>query len=882
AAAAAVGPLPVAALLPPDIPPDQPASLAGRAPLPAPVLRAIEGALREAGVEPVRITASVGPFEAFAPVFEGAGSRAESSGGAMPPAEETGIRLLLIGLDGADWDLIDPLIRAGRLPSLARLVAGGTRASLRSYDPMISPLLWTTMATGVGPDLHGVADFQAIDPATGRRVPITSRFRKVKAIWNILSDAGKRSGFVAWWASYPAEKVVGFQVSNLAAFEVLRPRPPGTPVPAGIAYPDDYLAGIRPSLAGAADITFEEVGSVLRVGRAEFEAARAEVLRPRTADDDRENRKIAQGPVPLAIAILTGTRNYATIAADLAARRLDLTAVYFEGIDMMGHRFQHCLPPRMAICPEEDFRRFRGAVTAFYARQDDALGRVLKAAGPETTVMVVSDHGFKSGSGRPVDHLPFTTQQPVEWHDEEGVFVLAGPGARRGERLAGRVTLFDIAPTLLYLLGLPVAEEMPGRVVLGAIDPEFARAHPARTIPSYQPLGGRPEVAALDATGAAEAEQELLDSLRALGYIGGDTATGETAPAAAIAGAAGPPQAPADDTQVFYHRNLATYFLKRADYIRAAEQLRMANQRQKLPKNYQMLAEACVGLGRQDEAIAALQEGLRTIESMDPESVLWIVQLRLSSASGRSAAIDEVRRWAGRTASKPGLDDAIAGLLVEEKDTAGAAGLYRRSLGADPLRAVAAQRLYALEGRRSAAFLEPLLRRALSRDPRIDEYQNMLGAILADSGRLSQALEPFRRAADLDPDNPRFAANLAGVLARLGRWREAATAYEKAVLLSPSPGNYMKLGSVYRQLRHPGRALAAFERARALGDAGAAPILGIALARAEMDQIPEALEAVREGLGRHPGDRALQTLYDNLLRRRRSPGSAPDRSGSGR
>src|SRR2546427_11252832 len=70
-------------------------------------------------------------------------------------------------------------------------------------------------AVDVGPDVHGVADFQAIDPASGRRVPITSRFRRVKALWNILSDSGKTSAFVAWWASYPAEKGDGYQVSHL-------------------------------------------------------------------------------------------------------------------------------------------------------------------------------------------------------------------------------------------------------------------------------------------------------------------------------------------------------------------------------------------------------------------------------------------------------------------------------------------------------------------------------------------------------------------------------------------------------------------------------------------------------------------------------------------
>src|SRR2546422_9312893 len=99
---------------------------------------------------------------------------------------------------------------------LKALVESGAYGPLRSYDPMISPLLWTTMVTGVGPDIHGVADFQAIEEATGRRVPITSRFRRVKALWNILGEASRSSAFVAWGASYPAEKVGGFPGSKLS------------------------------------------------------------------------------------------------------------------------------------------------------------------------------------------------------------------------------------------------------------------------------------------------------------------------------------------------------------------------------------------------------------------------------------------------------------------------------------------------------------------------------------------------------------------------------------------------------------------------------------------------------------------------------------------
>src|SRR6185295_13283826 len=113
--------------------------------------------------------------------------------------------------------------------------------------------------------------------------------------------------------------------------------------------------------------------------------------------------------------------------------------------------------------------------------------------------------------------------------------------------------------------------------------------------------------------------------------------TGGTRPAADLPGAAAPTGA---GTQVFYHRNLATYFMKRRDYAQAAEQLRLANERQKLPKNYQLLSEAYLGMGKQDLALAALEEGLRAMESMDAESVLWMVQLSLSRPDGRAIATD--------------------------------------------------------------------------------------------------------------------------------------------------------------------------------------------------------------------------------------------------
>ena len=143
----ALEPLPASTLLAPATP----AGGTGRARLPRVAIEAIETALRSTGIDLPRLDAWVGPTRAFAPLGSEPVNQPDVADGPMPPIDPTGIRLLLIGLDGADWEIIDPLLRDGRMPHLAALIQNGARGRMRSYDPMISPLLWTTMVTGVGP-----------------------------------------------------------------------------------------------------------------------------------------------------------------------------------------------------------------------------------------------------------------------------------------------------------------------------------------------------------------------------------------------------------------------------------------------------------------------------------------------------------------------------------------------------------------------------------------------------------------------------------------------------------------------------------------------------------------------------------------------------------
>jgi Type I phosphodiesterase / nucleotide pyrophosphatase len=151
--------------------------------------------------------------------------------------------VIFIGLDGADWELLDDYMARGLMPNLAALVREGASGPLFTEHPPLSPLLWTTMMTGVSPLEHQIFDFTRFNPSSGTKEPITSDERKVPAIWNMATQAGKRVAVFGLWATYPAEPVRGLDVSD-RLFTFLYSE--GAP-PAGIVFPPGREAWARPT-----------------------------------------------------------------------------------------------------------------------------------------------------------------------------------------------------------------------------------------------------------------------------------------------------------------------------------------------------------------------------------------------------------------------------------------------------------------------------------------------------------------------------------------------------------------------------------------------------------------------------------------------------------
>src|SRR5262249_13239447 len=86
-------------------------------------------------------------------------------------------RVIVLGLDGMEPSVVDRMIDEGALPHFRTLRDRGASGLLRSSRPILSPIIWTTIATGKPPDAHGIGHFVATNPQTGKQLPVTSRMR---------------------------------------------------------------------------------------------------------------------------------------------------------------------------------------------------------------------------------------------------------------------------------------------------------------------------------------------------------------------------------------------------------------------------------------------------------------------------------------------------------------------------------------------------------------------------------------------------------------------------------------------------------------------------------------------------------------------------------
>lgn len=495
-----------------------------------------------------------------------------------PPANP----VVLLGVDGMEWSVIDDLAARGQLPNLSALRARAVTARLATDYGAASPIVWTTVATGVNKEVHGITGFE-VGTATGT-VPVSSTIRKAAALWNMVSWSKRKVLALGWWGSWPAEEVNGKVVTDRSAKSITRR-----------VHPPEWESEFLRELRGAS--------------RAQF---------PQEGDAGAEDRMVQH-----------------FLIAGLA-QPADLTLAYFHGTDIVSHKYwKYYRPEGFKSVDPERLAQFSDKIPEKYRAVDAVIGQVLRALGDRGNLIVVSDHGFAplaqetvrvqldmellldrvgltTGTGSAVDFArsvvychgsaPFQASKNLRFamRDREpggtvtpetaaavrarvtdtlalvtyadgapvftvrdahpgarrkgadfvvdvattraslqlryrnqpldgvvrmivehsgghsnlppGVFLAAGPDIDRTADLTG-IRIHDITPTVLFGMGLPLAEDFAGRAWENLYTAAFRARHPRRTVATW---GGGTGTTATD---AGTTDVEMLEELRSLGYI---------------------------------------------------------------------------------------------------------------------------------------------------------------------------------------------------------------------------------------------------------------------------------------------------------------------------------------------------------------------------
>ena len=360
--------------------------------------------------------------------------------------------------------------------------------------PLISPVVWTTIATGVPPTRHGILDFLEASPGGGPPSPVTGNSRRAAALWELMSAAGRSTAVVCWWATWPARPPEGGTVYADLLVDQLHGLRSGLP---DLAAPAEAAAAARDLLVSPSSLSAKDLAPLAEVTDAEIAAGPGD--KPEWDD-----------PIGGLLRLTAATATIRKLADRELSRSTDALLVYLEGTDTVGHLFAAHRPPARPWVSPEAARRFSGVPDRYHAGVDRWIGEIASRLGPSDTLVVVSDHGFTWGADRP--DYPVGSHDPsTVWHRPEGFFVAAGPGlvASPDRR---RIGILDVAPSLLALAGLPADREMPGRV------PSWLRASEA--VPAPLAYGAKPP-AGSGAKLPEGAAREQVEKLRALGYLSG-------------------------------------------------------------------------------------------------------------------------------------------------------------------------------------------------------------------------------------------------------------------------------------------------------------------------------------------------------------------------
>jgi hypothetical protein len=422
---------------------------------------------------------------AAAPLYAGGGEPPVKPKVDAPaiPVMDTGLKVIFVGFDGADWRVARPMMAKGELPTFSRIVREGTSGPLESIHDSNSAVIWASIYTGMTPERHGVLDFYQIafpgmaskglypvhrtyfkelsdlvaPLGLASQIPVDRFSLAAPPFWEIADRAGLSTGVVdGYFYSFPAPR-------------------PSKPESWFLSYGLDEMAE-RPSpqvqLFVQPPSLFREIRPFLKSGDFNWQSAALLKL-------------LAERPHPR------------------------LVNFYTHQPDSDQHWLWKWYQPDLFFgVKAKDVAAKGGIIPGIYRGFDGFLARLLAEAGPDTVVIIASDHGHSPT----IVHSLYTQHR----HGPPGILLMRGGPVRRGLELQD-ASVFDLYPTVLYLLGLPVPQDAAGKVLTDALDPGFVRLHPVRTVPTYRDLGLSPNLPGASRDGSMNREE--IEKLKSLGYI---------------------------------------------------------------------------------------------------------------------------------------------------------------------------------------------------------------------------------------------------------------------------------------------------------------------------------------------------------------------------
>jgi hypothetical protein len=398
----------------------------------------------------------------------------------LDPESVSGARVVLLCLDGASLDVISPAVAAGRLPNFGRLLDRGASMHLATTRPTQPEPVWASVMTGMWPSHHGVRGTARYRPFNGDvavdvlpdylfsqalirlglliEEPYSPAGLESLPLWQIAGRYGVPTGLIGLPLTHPADSQAGFIVSD-------RFHRRGDSA---------AVLDARPAISPA------------RVDAAARAALAADQGQPDTAN-----------PVPLELRPQTGESS-STVDADRLHHRLAmylgavepvrLLAVRYSGLDSVGHYyFRYANPEAFGDVSEEERRQFGRVLDDYYAYVDALVGDALSSLGDDDLLLVVSGFGMEPLTfGKRLLERVVGDPRFTGTHERAPDGFLLAYGASVAPARQARGAVVDVAPTLLYFLGLPVARDMDGYVRTDLFTRAFNEQRTITFIPSYR------------------------------------------------------------------------------------------------------------------------------------------------------------------------------------------------------------------------------------------------------------------------------------------------------------------------------------------------------------------------------------------------------------